>query len=87
MGYYENQLKSKTHINNLSKLDNIWKCCDFRQDDIKNSSWNEHMKKHAGFANTTLGEHKTSLLKASKSWNIIYWLTFLPPFLTLSILI
>ena len=40
MDYYENHLKLKTHKKNLKKLDKNY-----------SSSWNKHMKKHAGFAN------------------------------------
>ena len=40
--YYENHLKSKTHLNNLNKPNNFWKYCD--------TSWNKLMKKQKTIA-------------------------------------
>ena len=59
MDYYENHPKSKAHIINLNRLNNIWKSCDICKDDINKSSWNRHVKKHAGFAYSLLCKHKS----------------------------
>ena len=47
MDYYENHLKSRIHINNLNRLNNIWNFCDISKDKFNKSCWNKRMKKHA----------------------------------------
>ena len=46
MDYYENRLKSKNHNNNIKRLINILNLCDICKEDINNSIWNRHVKKH-----------------------------------------
>ena len=64
MDYYENHFKSKILNINLKRLSIIWKYCDMQtstfrisnscNDHSNISSWNWHMKKHAGFKNLKL---------------------------------
>ena len=46
LDFYENHLKSESHIQNLNKPIVIFKYCDFCMDDVRTSSRNKHMKKH-----------------------------------------
>ena len=74
MDYYENHPKSKTHIDNLNRLNNIWKYCGACKDDTNNSSWNRHVKNHkAIFSNA---DHKGHAGSANEKR-----LPFLPMFL------
>ena len=63
MDFYGNQLKSKTLIYNLSKLNHVRKYCDICKADINNFCRNKHMKNDAGFAYSLLFKDKTILSK------------------------